>query len=79
MPLSKLSDEELVARSIASDLRAFEELIGRYESKLLRYVRYMVGDSGLAQDAVQETFIKIYQNLQSYNPQYKFSSRHYGH
>jgi RNA polymerase sigma-70 factor (ECF subfamily) len=46
----------------------------RYESKLTRYAIYLIHDEALAQDIVQETFIKTYRNLRSYNNKYKFSS-----
>lgn len=67
-------DQALVARVIAGDEAAFGSLIHRYEARLVRYATYLLHDEPMAHDAVQEAFIKTYQNLRSYNKKYKFSS-----
>lgn len=68
------TDQAIVARITGGDSEAYALLMQRYEQKLLRYVGFQVHDDGLAADIVQETFIKAYQNLQSYRPAYSFSS-----
>ena len=70
----EVSDEVLVVQVIEGDADAYATLMTRYESRLLRYVIYLIHDQAAAEDAVQETFIKAYQNLRSYKPSYKFSS-----
>lgn len=72
--MARPTDATLIARIIAGDTAQFGELMQRYEDKLLRYVTYLIHDAALAQDIVQETFIKTYRNLRGYNPKYKFSS-----
>lgn len=72
--MSELTDAALVERIAGGDTDGFEELMNRYEAKLLRYAIYLIHDDSLAQDIVQETFIKTYRNLRGYNPKYKFSS-----
>lgn len=71
---SKKSDAKIVNQIIAGDSDAYAILIARYESKLQRYVTFLIHDSSLALDVVQDTFIKAYQNLQGFNSNYKFSS-----
>lgn len=68
------SDADLVAQVIAGDLEVYGELMQRYESKLLRYVTYMLGSDYASADVVQETFIKAYTNLRSYKSKYSFSA-----
>ncbi len=68
------TDEALVARVVGGDTDSYSLLMSRYEAKLLRYVTYLVHDQMTAHDVVQDTFIKAYQNLQSFNNKYKFSS-----
>ena len=68
------SDEEIVSRITAGDIEAYRELMQRYEQKLLRYVLYLARDQISSSDVVQDTFIKAYKNLRSFNPKYKFSS-----
>lgn len=68
------SDEAIIRQIIAGDIEVYAELINRYETKLHRYVVYLIHNQAIADDVVQEAFIKAYQNLQSFNPKYKFSS-----
>lgn len=68
------SDEHIVARVVAGDVDTYTVLMQRYEAKLHRYVTYLIHDQVSAHDAVQETFIKAYQNLRGFNPKHKFSS-----
>lgn len=71
---SKLSDEELVARTLLNR-NAYSALIHRFERPLLRYIKRItnVDDMG-AEDILQEVFIKAYVNLRGFDPAQKFSS-----
>lgn len=71
---SQRTDEELIEIVRSSDKNQYAELMRRYESKLLRYVTYLVGDAQLAADIVQETFIKAYTHAHGFNLKQKFSS-----
>ena len=68
-----MTDEELVIKTIDGDLTAYDELVRRYERKLLRYAGGLV-KNGCEQDVVQEAFIKAYKNLKSFDTKKKFSS-----
>lgn len=68
------ADIEAIEKIIKGDIDAYATIMKRYEAKLHRYVSYLIHDPAKTQDAVQETFIKAYQNLQGFNPKYKFSS-----
>ncbi len=63
--LSGLSDEVIVHKVI-EDQEIYSELVRRYEEKLKRYVRYLIGDKE-ADEVVQEAFIKAFVNLKSFN------------
>lgn len=68
------SDEDLVQLSI-SDADAFYVLMNRYEPKILQYIKRLTGGKqDGAEDILQEIFIKVYRNLNSFNPKLKFSS-----
>ena len=71
---SNSTDESIVESIIAGDIDAFAEIIARYEARLHRYVVYLIHNHTTADDVVQDTFIKAYQNLRSFNAKYKFSS-----
>lgn len=69
-----LSDEELVTKVIKEDKEIFEELVNRYQDKLMRYATYLTKNEEKAADIVQESFIKTYVNLKGFNKNKKFSS-----
>jgi RNA polymerase sigma-70 factor (ECF subfamily) len=68
------TDQELVKRSIKGEESAFNELLNRYKRGVYTLIIRMVRDHTAAEDLSQETFIKLYSSLSSYNPAYKFSS-----
>lgn len=68
------TDEDIVAQVIGGDIDAFGDIMQRYETRLVRYVVYLIHNEHAARDVVQESFIKAYQNLQGFNAKYKFSS-----
>lgn len=67
-------DQELVSATLHGDRRAFGELINRYQDGLVNVVYRMCGDPDLAEEAAQEAFIKAWQSLASYRPEYPFKS-----
>jgi len=72
--LSKLTDEEVVEIVRKKNKEAYAEIIERYQKKLIRYANYLVGSEDKAADVVQDSFIKAYINLNSFNTKFKFSS-----
>ena len=55
------SDEQIVARFLDGDEKAFENIVTRYEAKLRNVAFGYVRDRALAEDIAQDTFIKAYQ------------------
>lgn len=71
---TSLKDEELAARSV-HDTYYFGELVKRYEEILLRYVmRRSHASKEDAKDIVQNSFIKMYRNINDFDPMLRFSS-----
>ncbi len=58
-----LSDNELIESFQAGNTRAFDTLIDRYQEKIYTTILFMVKDSYLAEDLIQEIFIKIIDNI----------------
>lgn len=56
-------DRELVERARAGERAAFDLLVARYQSRLLRLVLRLLRDQAEAEDVVQETFLKAYRAL----------------
>ncbi len=69
----KKTDEELALAMQSGELAAFTELMRRYEEKITRYLGHLVGSTE-APDISQETFLKVYHNIQSFDATRKFSS-----
>jgi len=70
----ELSDVELVDLTLVNKEK-FALLIERYEAKLKRYVLRLGNFNAVeAEDVVQEVFIKTYRNLNSFDPELKFSA-----
>jgi RNA polymerase sigma-70 factor (ECF subfamily) len=72
--MGAVADTELVVRSLAGREDGFEELVRRYQRPIVAYVYRMVGDYDSALDLTQEVFIKVYNSLYRYRPEYKFST-----
>lgn len=62
---------ELIKRG---DMAAFEELVRRYDRRLLRIAQQVTHNLEDAQEAVQETFLKAYQKLDQFQGNSKFST-----
>ena len=67
-------DLDLVHASKNGDVAAFEHLVKRYDRKLLRIAQHVTHNREDAQDAVQETFLKAFQNLGQFREDSKFST-----
>jgi RNA polymerase sigma-70 factor, ECF subfamily len=57
---SSVSDEDLLARFCRGQTEAFGILLRRYERELYGYLRRYLGDSDLAEDVFQNTFLQLY-------------------
>ncbi|HEY2824693.1 MAG TPA: sigma-70 family RNA polymerase sigma factor [Gemmatimonadales bacterium] len=71
---SAASDQEIVALARAGYEDAYRELIRRYQRPVFSLVYRMVRDRELAEDLSQETFVKVLNAIDSYRPEFKFSS-----
>jgi RNA polymerase sigma-70 factor (ECF subfamily) len=67
-------DAWLVARVQDGDLDAFEELVTRHSRRVYRTLVGIVGNVEEAQDAVQDTFLKAFQHIGSFQGRSKFST-----
>jgi RNA polymerase sigma-70 factor (ECF subfamily) len=67
------NDEEIARRIQAGEEDLFSRLIDRYEAKISRYARKFLSDSDDINDVLQEIFIKVYININSFDVSRKFS------
>jgi RNA polymerase sigma-70 factor (ECF subfamily) len=69
-----LTDQQVVLLARGGREAAYRELVRRYERPVFALVFRMVRDRELAEDLSQETFVKALNAIESYRPEFKFSS-----
>jgi RNA polymerase sigma-70 factor (ECF subfamily) len=74
MEEAAVPDEELVRRVLEGEEELFEVLVRRHQGRILSHVARMVGNRDDALDLTQEIFLKVFQALDRYNPDFKFST-----
>lgn len=74
--MAMLSDIALVAQvAVAGNKRAFDTLVGRYQSPVRRFfLNQTLGDSQLSDDLAQDTFIKAYTHIGGFRGQSAFQT-----
>jgi RNA polymerase sigma-70 factor (ECF subfamily) len=71
--LNEASDELVLVRAAkAGEMRAFEELVKRYDRNVFRIVQHITQNREDAEDVVQDAFLKAYSNLEQFQEQSKF-------
>lgn len=55
------------------DAAAFEELVLRYQGRLVSVLRHLVTDLDIAEDLAQEVFLRIYRARKNYKPTARFA------
>lgn len=66
------TDALLVRRCLGGDASAFEELLDNYKNQVFSLILRMTGNPQDAEDVAQETFIKAFRKLDTYDPSYPF-------
>jgi RNA polymerase sigma-70 factor (ECF subfamily) len=69
------SDEDIIRQVREGKSHFFEQIVERYSDKMFKYLYYYFNFNGaLAEDVVQGLFIKLWENLDKYDPGQKFST-----
>lgn len=61
-------DEELLLGIARGDPLALKTLYDGYKSRLMTYASYVLGDRAAAEDAVQETFLRVFRHARRFDP-----------
>ncbi len=67
-------DRKLVEMARAGDDDAFADLVERRSAGVFAFLRRMLGDPEEARDIAQLTFVRVWENLDRYNPAWAFST-----
>lgn len=68
------SDNSLVRDFIAGDDTAFARLVSKYKDPITNYINMIIGDYDTSVDLSQETFLRVYRNINRYSNLYQFST-----
>ena len=74
VPDELISDQALAAQLKSGDDQALNEIMSRYKERVYKFAWRMVGNETNAHDIVQETFTKVYFNIQKFDASYQFST-----
>ena len=69
-----LDDSGVVAAYLAGDPGGFDELVDRYQKRLLNFVHRSIGDRERAEDLIQEVFVRVHRHLHRFDQSKKFST-----
>lgn len=67
-------DDKLIEEALRGDQKAFKELVSRHQASVFHIIFRLVRDKELANDLVQETFMKAFSSLKTYRSEYRFST-----
>ncbi|MHA6481036.1 RNA polymerase sigma factor SigW [Paenibacillus sp. strain BS8-2] len=67
-------ENQLARLALKGDQQAFEELVDLYQDKLFHMAYRMLSNRQEAEDVVQETFLRVYKNLDRFDESLKFST-----
>ncbi|WP_153559436.1 RNA polymerase sigma factor [Roseimaritima sediminicola] len=73
-PADALTDEAIVRKVRGGDLASFELLMRRYNQRLYRVARSILGNDAEAEDAVQEAYVRAYEHLAQFRGEAAFST-----
>jgi len=69
-----MNEKDIISRCLAGDGEAFEMIVNRYQSQLLHFTWSILGDKDEAKDAAQDSFVRSYFRLSSFDPEKKFKT-----
>jgi RNA polymerase sigma-70 factor (ECF subfamily) len=67
-------DPGTVRAAADGDVDAFEELVRAYQAQVWRFLRHLLGDASLAEDVTQETFLRVFIRLRTFQARSRFST-----
>ena len=68
-----MSDDRLIRDALAGQQDAYARLLRRYERPVFNVIARLVHDPGVAEELAQETFLKAFRRLDTFDQQRRFS------
>jgi RNA polymerase sigma-70 factor (ECF subfamily) len=67
-------EADTIRAAAGGDLGAFEALVRAHQAPVWRFLCHFLGDPDLAEDVAQETFLRLYRRLPTYEGRARFST-----
>lgn len=74
MAAGTMADEEVIKRVMAGETALFEVIMRRYNQRLYRVSRSILGDDTEAEDVTQDAYVRAYEHLKQFDGRAKFST-----
>ena len=68
------TEQEIILKAKSGDQNAFRDLVGLYQGFVYSIAFRMTGVAAEAEDLTQEIFIKVWKNIERFNPELKLKS-----
>ena len=65
---------ELVSKALNNDQKAYGDIVNRFRAQIFNFILGMVKNRAEAEDLTQESFIKAFKALDTFNSEYAFST-----
>jgi len=72
--LGELEDFKLLHQYTSGDLEAFQVLFHRYKKPLYNFILHQIGDAAVAEDLLQEAFLRVIQRATDFRGDSKFTT-----
>lgn len=72
--LDNITDRELFAKVAADDESAFTLFVGRYKNRLFNFIFRVIAEKETAEDILQDTFLRVYNQRKNYSPDFALST-----
>ena len=69
-----LSDKDILFNLVDEDIESYSIIVDRYKNRLINFVYRFVKDFDVAEDIVQETFLRVYRKRYNYKAIANFST-----
>src|SRR5690606_25100951 len=72
--MTKAAELKLIRRAKRGDATAIADLIRHHQASLYAFMLRMTGRPEVAEDVVQEAFVRVLKNLDRFDPRFRFST-----
>jgi RNA polymerase sigma-70 factor (ECF subfamily) len=72
--INSLADEQIARAAQGGSMPSFEELVGRYEARIHRFVSHRCRNESDAQEVTQDVFVAAFRGLDRFDPGRSFAT-----